>query len=65
METVIEAVVEAFELSVGPKRKEVAWLTEEGDTAVAEIHYTWRVYWPQETLRSAWQMEPVQPSLLL
>ncbi len=69
METVVEAVAEAFGpavvwMATGPERKEVAYLPDGAETAVAEVHYIWRVYWPQESLRPAWQMGPVQPALL-
>ncbi|MBK8987395.1 MAG: hypothetical protein IPM39_15180 [Chloroflexi bacterium] len=69
MDTIVEAVVEAFGpavvwMATGPERKEVAYLPDGEETAVAEVHYIWRVYWPQEALRPAWQMGPVQPALL-
>ena len=68
METVIAAVAEAFEPSViwlaaEPEKKEVAWLPEGEETAVVEVHYIWRVYWPEEGLRAVWRPSAGQLTL--
>ncbi|MCB8986913.1 MAG: hypothetical protein H6661_04095 [Ardenticatenaceae bacterium] len=69
MEVIVEAVVEAFEpaavwLANQPVRKEVARLADGDETAVVEIHYIWRVYWPEEKMRLAWRPSAEQMALL-
>ncbi len=69
MEVIVEAVAEAFGptavwMANAPARREVARLVEGEETAVAERHYIWRVYWPEEPLTLAWQPGPAQPALL-
>ena len=69
METIVEAVVEAFGptavwLASRPERKEVAYLPDGEETAVSEVHYIWRVYWPEEALRPAWAQGMQQAALL-
>jgi len=69
MEVIVEAVVEAFEpsavlLAAGPERKEQAWLPEGEETAVVEVHFIWRVYWPEEKMRLVWRPSAEQMTLL-
>jgi len=69
MGVIVEAVVEAFGptavwLASRPERKEVAWLPDGEETAVSEVHYIWRVYWPEEALRPAWAQGMQQAALL-
>ncbi|MBP7041730.1 MAG: hypothetical protein KBE23_03250 [Chloroflexi bacterium] len=68
MAVIVEAVVEAFGptavwLASRPERKEVAWLPDGEETAVSEVHYIWRVYWPEEKMRLAWQPSAEQMAL--
>lgn len=56
IETVITAVEEAFHpafifVAEKPVRREIPRLV--GETAVLEIHYIWRVYWPVEGVQLA------------
>ena len=76
VQTVITAVCEAFGVSLSavlmekkPVRREIARMVEE--TAVSEIHYIWRVYWPVEGVVMASEMaeevtegRPLQSALL-
>ena len=69
MEVIVEAVVEAFGpaavwMSAGPEKKEQAWLPEGEDTAVVEVHFIWRVYWPVEKLQLVWRPSAEQMALL-
>ena len=69
MEVIVEAVVEAFGpaavwLANQPMRKEVARLPEREETAVVEVHYIWRVYWPEDKMRLVWRPSAEQMALL-
>ena len=69
MEVIVEAVAEAFGpaavwLAAGPERKEVAWLPDGEETAVVEVHFIWRVYWPEEKMRLVWRPSAEQMALL-
>jgi len=69
MEVIVEAVVEAFGpaavwMAAGPEKKEQAWLPEGEDTAVVEVHFIWRVYWPVEKLQLVWRPSAEQMALL-
>jgi len=33
------------------------------ETAVVEVHYIWRVYWPEERLRAVWRPSAEQLTL--
>lgn len=56
MEVMVTAVKEAFGAAVvfmgeKPERREIARL--EGNDALSEVHYIWRIYWPVEGVQPA------------